>query len=169
MTRPLRATTLCFVIDLPMRRVLLIRKKRGMGAGKWNAPGGKVDPGESSLAAASRETVEETGVTPKDPRYAGLLEFRFAEGSACWDNLCAVYRADAYDGRLCAEHDECAPEWVGLDAIPYDRMWEDDRSWLPSLLTGRPFHRVYRFGTGDCLLGETVLDPLSLPSAPPAP
>jgi hypothetical protein len=54
-----------------------------------------------------------------------------------------------------------------LDAIPYDLMWEDDRSWLPSLLAGRPFHRVYRFGAGDALLGETVLDPASFENLPP--
>jgi hypothetical protein len=46
-------------------------------------------------------------------------------------------------------------------------MWEDDRSWLPSLLAGRPFHRVYRFGAGDALLGETVLDPGSFEGLPP--
>lgn len=153
-------------MDLPLDRVLLIRKKRGMGAGKWNAPGGKVEPGESAPEAAVRETREETGLTPTAPRYAGLLEFRFAAGSACWDNLCRVFHAAAFEGALCAEHDECAPEWVRLGAIPYDGMWEDDRSWLPSLLAGRPFHRVYRFGAGDALLGETILDPATFDALP---
>lgn len=155
-------------MDAPLGRILLIRKKRGMGEGKWNAPGGKVEAGESTADAAVRETREETGLTPVGARYAGLLEFRFADGSACWDNLCRVYRADSHEGSLAAEHDECAPAWVRLDAIPYDGMWEDDRSWLPSLLAGRPFHRVYRFGAGDALLGETVLDPLSFDGLPAA-
>ena len=137
-----------------------------MGSGKWNAPGGKVEAGESPAAAAARETREETGLTPVDPRYVGLLEFRFAEGSSCWDNLCRVFTAGAFKGSLGGENDECAPAWVGLDAIPYDGMWEDDRSWLPSLLAGRPFHRVYRFGAGDALLGETILDPASLEDLP---
>lgn len=147
--------------------MLLIVKKRGMGSGKWNAPGGKLEAGESAAAAAARETREETGVTPLDPRYVGLLEFRFAAGSACWDNLCRVFRADAFTGSLSAEHDECAPHWVPLDAIPYERMWEDDRSWLPSLLAGRAFHRVYRFGAEDALLGELVLDPAGCDGLPP--
>ena len=153
-------------MDLPLARVLLIRKKRGMGAGKWNAPGGKVEPGESAVQAAVRETREETGLTPTSPRYAGLLEFRFAEGSSSWDNLCRVFHAGSFEGALCPEHDECAPEWVRLDSIPYEGMWEDDRSWLPSLLGGRPFHRVYRFGAGDALLGETILDPSSFDGLP---
>ncbi|MBI2361915.1 MAG: NUDIX domain-containing protein, partial [Elusimicrobia bacterium] len=109
--------------------------------------------------AAVRETREETGVTPLDPREVGLLEFRFAEGSACWDNACRIFLAKAHAGELGPENDECAPAWVPLGAIPYAQMWEDDRSWLPSLLLGRPFHRVYRFGAGDALKGELVLDP----------
>ena len=35
-----------FIIDEAKREVLLIRKKRGLGAGKINGPGGKIDPGE---------------------------------------------------------------------------------------------------------------------------
>ena len=54
--------TLCYL--LKDDEVLLIRKKRGIGAGKINGPGGKVDPGETPLEAAVRETREEVGVTP---------------------------------------------------------------------------------------------------------
>lgn len=162
-----RATTLCFVFDAA-GRVLLIRKKRGMGAGKWNAPGGKLEPGESAAQGAARETREETGVTPLGAAYCGLLEFRFAGGSPSWDNLCRIFRADAHEGVLCPEHEECAPSWVVVRDIPYADMWEDDRSWLPALLAGRPFHRLYRFGPGDALLGEVILDPASFDALPPA-
>ena len=162
-----RATCLCFVLD-GEGRVLLIFKKRGMGSGKWNGPGGKLEAGESAAQAAARETREETGVTPLGARYSGLLEFRFAEGSSSWDNLCRIYRAEAHEGELVPEHAECAPRWVPVRDIPYGQMWEDDRSWLPSLLAARPFHRVYRFGAGDALLGELILDPASHEALPPA-
>ena len=33
-------------------QVLLIRKKRGLGAGKFNGPGGRIEPGETPLQAA---------------------------------------------------------------------------------------------------------------------
>ena len=159
MTRPVKKTCLCFVLDEDAGRVLLIAKKRGMGAGKWNGPGGKLEAGEGAAAAAVRETREETGISPVDPAAVGLLEFRFADGSACWDNSCSIFRATRHSGELGPENDECAPAWVPLAEIPYDLMWEDDRSWLPSLLAGRPFHRVYLFGAGDALRGEMVLDP----------
>ena len=39
--------TIMFVIK--DGQILLIEKKRGLGAGKINGPGGKIDPGETAL------------------------------------------------------------------------------------------------------------------------
>ena len=38
-------------------RVLLIEKLRGIGMGKINGPGGKIDPGETPLECAVREGI----------------------------------------------------------------------------------------------------------------
>jgi ADP-ribose pyrophosphatase len=47
--------------------VLLERQYRyAAGARLWELPAGRVDPGESSLEAAKRELVEETGYTAKN-------------------------------------------------------------------------------------------------------
>ena len=43
-------------------RYLLTRRVRGADAGKWEFPGGKVEPGESCEAALERELREETGM-----------------------------------------------------------------------------------------------------------
>jgi 8-oxo-dGTP diphosphatase len=43
-------------------RVLLIEREYDPFAGRWALPGGHVDAGETSLEAAVRELVEETGV-----------------------------------------------------------------------------------------------------------
>lgn len=116
-------------------RILLIEKKRGLGAGKINGPGGKIDPGETALEAAIRETQEELLVTPHAPRKLGELRFSMSD---CPDILCHVYRADDFSGTP-TETDEAVPVWTALDAIPYHRMWEDDRHWLPLLLTEQSF------------------------------
>ena len=42
--------------------VLLVRRRNPPDAGLWGYPGGKVDPGETVLAAAQRELGEETTV-----------------------------------------------------------------------------------------------------------
>uniref|UniRef100_UPI003D135A46 8-oxo-dGTP diphosphatase n=1 Tax=Haliangium sp. TaxID=2663208 RepID=UPI003D135A46 len=70
--------TLVFVIRAGA--VLLIHKKRGLGAGKINGPGGKLDPGETPLACAVREVEEELCVTPLGLDERGRLRFQFLDG-----------------------------------------------------------------------------------------
>ncbi len=125
--------TLCFIVR--DGRVLLMRKKRGIGAGKINAPGGKVDPGETPLAAAVRETQEEICVTPLAPQLRGQLWFHFADGPTL---RCLVYLTDRFEGEP-QETAEAVPRWYSTDAIPYGEMWEDDSYWLPALLAGERF------------------------------
>ena len=60
-------------------RLLLGEKKRGFGAGYFNGFGGKVEPGESILAAAHRELQEEAGIEALDLSRRGVLYFTFSE------------------------------------------------------------------------------------------
>jgi 8-oxo-dGTP diphosphatase len=43
-------------------------------AGKWEPPGGKMDPGETLDATLEREVAEETGLRIRDPHVAGAVE-----------------------------------------------------------------------------------------------
>ena len=56
--------TLVFV--LRDDEILLIDKKRGLGKGKVNGPGGKVDPGETIEQCAIRECREELSIEVSD-------------------------------------------------------------------------------------------------------
>lgn len=153
-----KRTTLCFVFDRAKGLLLMIEKRRGQGAGKWNVPGGKLTPGESEAAAAIRETEEETGIRPARVKLAGRLEFYFPE-SKSWCNTCAVFTAEEFTGTLTPESEECFAHWVKLDAIPFDKMWDDDRLWVPLLLSGKPFHRIYTFDAHDHMKAEEIRDP----------
>ncbi len=137
--QPVIRANLCFI-----RRddeLLLIRKKRGLGAGKINGPGGKVDPGETPLESAVRETFEELGVTPLDPRQVGDLSFEFRDGLRLH---CTVFLARKFTGEA-RETDEAIPYWTHIDDIPYDEMWEDDRHWLPLLISEQRFRGRFTF------------------------
>ena len=129
-TPQVRATLLFVVRD---GQILLIRKKRGLGAGKVNGPGGKLDPGETPAQCAVREVEEELGVTPLRPRRMGTLCFQFTDGLALH---VVVFVAPDCHGEA-VETDEAVPLWTPLDAIPYDEMWADDRVWVPHVLAGR--------------------------------
>lgn len=150
-TRRERAV-LCFVVDGD--QILLIHKKRGLGTGKINGPGGRIEPGETPEEAAIRETQEEVGVTPSNLRRGAFLDFTFTDG---YHLLCDVFRADSWSGHL-TETDEAAPFWCPVAKIPYDRMWADDPLWLPDLLADRPVCGVFVFD-GDRML-SSHLEPL---------
>ena len=141
--------TLLFIRDGD--RLLLIRKKRGHGAGKINAPGGKVDAGETPEESAVRETLEEVGVRALDPVYMAVLRF-VDRVDPQW--LGHVFVAENHEGTP-HETDEAKPFWVPLDAIPYAAMWEDDRVWLPEILAGRPVRGDFLFESGK-LLSHTL-------------
>ena len=128
--QPSIRATLMFIVDEAAQQVLLIRKKRGLGAGKINGPGGKIDPGESSVACAIRETQEELGVTALDPVRHGELWFQFVDGLALHVD---VFRATRWEGEP-VETPEAIPLWTPLLAIPFDEMWADDRYWLSQVL-----------------------------------
>lgn len=59
---------LCYALNNNRDRVVIMKKNRPFYlAGKWNAPGGGVEHGESIGDASTREFLEETGVNiPKD-------------------------------------------------------------------------------------------------------
>ncbi len=138
--------TLVFVVK--DSSILLIRKKRGLGAGKINAPGGRLEPGETPLEAAIREAQEEVGITPLDLRYAGVNLFQFVDGYSIHVH---VFRARDFEGEL-RETDEASPLWTPIDRIPYEEMWEDDRLWIPLVLECVRFQGRYIFD------GERMLD-----------
>ena len=70
--------TLVFVVR--DGQVLLINKKTGLGKGKINAPGGKVEQDEGPEACAIRECREELQITVSNLQYCGQHRFQFVDG-----------------------------------------------------------------------------------------
>jgi len=147
--RPVERATLLFVRR--GRRLLFIYKKRGLGAGKINAPGGRLDPGETPRQAAVREVQEELRVTPTGVRPAGELLFQFTNGHSIHGY---VFTATGCRGTP-VETGEAVPHWIREDEIPYHKMWADDRVWLPLMLQGRRFVGRFLF-EDDQMLGCEV-------------
>jgi len=143
---PTEDATLLFVIR--DHSILLIHKLQGLGKGKINGPGERLEPGETTQECAVRETQEEIGVTPTGVEYAGQLHFQFLDGYGLRGD---VFRASDFEGEP-IETDEAIPEWFSLDTIPFERMWADDLVWFPHLLARRPFTGYFIFD------GETMLD-----------
>ena len=142
--------TLVFVIR--DGKILLIDKKTGLGKGKVNGPGGKVEKGESPEACAVRECHEELGIAVSNLQYCGQHRFQFVDGLTIhvW-----VYKTTEFEG-IPTESIEARPLWVSVDEIPYAQMWEDDGIWLPMLLRGELFQGRWIFD-GDRMLDYELL------------
>lgn len=138
---PQDVATLTFVFSPEQKtagrvdEILLIRKKRGLGAGKVNGPGGRLEGTETLVECAVREVQEELGVTPLNPVERGRLDFQFADG---YSLRCHVYSSRSFTGTA-METDEAIPLWTRVDQIPFDQMWADDIFWFSHLLAERPF------------------------------
>ncbi len=125
-------------------KILLIRKKKGHGRGKWNGPGGRMEPGESPEDCLRRELEEEIGIRVKSERMIGNLTF-YEEGKLDW--LVYIFRIEAYEGQP-NESGEALPRWFPLNEIPFDQMWEDDSYWLPLLIEGKSLNGRFWFERG---------------------
>ena len=77
--KPVDEATLIFVIKRD--QILLIRKKRGLGAGKINGPGGRLEKGETPDNCVTRELYEELGIKTVKPVKFGEHRFQFLEGT----------------------------------------------------------------------------------------
>jgi 8-oxo-dGTP pyrophosphatase MutT (NUDIX family) len=70
------------VLDGP--RVLIAKRvARGLNAGQWALPGGKLDDGEDAVGAALRELQEEAGLALGPAAVAGLLDDVVTDSGFC--------------------------------------------------------------------------------------
>ena len=102
----MKNTSLCYIEQdgayLMMHRV---KKENDINREKWVGIGGKFESGETPTECAVREIKEETGVTPKNLRYRGLVTFVSKEYGTEYMHL---FTASGYDGKITNTVESCA-------------------------------------------------------------
>ncbi len=112
-------------------------------AGKWNGLGGKCEPDESSLQAARRELLEESGLDlPVSAfRALGVLQFPNFKAHKNEDWTVFVFEAqvDAKERDQTLRPSEVELHWIGAKDLLALNLWPGDRHFLPWVLQRRPF------------------------------
>ena len=146
-------TTLCLLKK--DNKVLLAMKKRGFGEGKFNGIGGKIENGETPEEAMIRETKEEILVTPTKYEKVGIIEFdEFYKGKK-EKVMFHLYIVSKWQGEP-NESEEMKPKWFDIQNIPYDKMFPDDKYWLPFILEGQKIRAYFDFDEEWNLLNKRI-------------
>lgn len=149
--------TLVFLVKKNKNRIseiCLALKKRGFGMGKWNGVGGKLMENESIENGAKREAKEEIGVDILSSDKVAINEFYFPNNPE-WNQRVHVFICDKWKGEV-NESEEMLPEWFSVGNIPYDKMWLDDRYWIPKILEGKKIEGRFVFENQEKIIEKEV-------------
>ncbi|KAK2703231.1 oxidized purine nucleoside triphosphate hydrolase-like isoform X1 [Artemia franciscana] len=154
---PKKVLTLAFI-----RRddqILLGRKKRGFGEGKWNGFGGKVDLDETISDAAVREVREECGLLVTNLKKLGVIDFEFV-GDPVILNV-HVFSTVDFTGNV-TESEEMSPQWYKVHEVPFEKMWKDDPHWFPYMLDNKKFNAYFLFEGHEKIISHWIKEVESL-------
>ena len=113
----MKITTVAAAIILHDHKVLIAkRNSKGKLAGKWEFPGGKLNPGETFEECLARELKEELNIRVKVLQYFAENTYTYSYGTV---NLIGYY-VEWIDGAITLNvHDQA--KWVEVDKlIEYD-------------------------------------------------
>lgn len=141
---PVKKTTINVVWDKGVDYVLMIQKRRNMrgfgdqvgkvGKDKFNCTGGKLEAGETFEQGVARETMEETGLKIVQTMPKGFLNFAWPQINI--QNM--VFLTTEWEGEPIEGTEEAKVLWVPRSKIPFDKMFNTDRVWMPQVFE-QPF------------------------------
>ena len=134
-----KLATLSIVEDTINHKYLMIKHHRGINEGCVNFPGGKKEPNETIEDCVIRETFEETGITIMNPVEVGYIEFPSV------DFYVHVFKSTQYSGAINENKQEVDAFWQDANSIPYEKMREADKDFLPDIISGKYVKRRYLY------------------------
>ncbi len=148
-------TTLCY-LECNGKYLMLhrIKKNADINAGKWIGIGGKFENGESPEECLLREVKEETGFTPCDIRFRGIVTFDAPPYPTEYMHL---FTARGDDTLPLCDCDEGILQWVKKEDVLSLPLWEGDRIFLDLIQKDTPFFSLKLSYDGQTLV-RAVLD-----------
>lgn len=145
----MKMTTLCYIEkDGAYLMLHRIKKKCDENADKWVGIGGKFEAEESPEDCVLREIKEETGLTPKNLIYRGIITF---VSDIYGTEYMHLFKAFDCLGEIKQECDEGVLEWVPKSQVASLPLWEGDHLFLRLLEHDCPFFSLKLCYQGDRL------------------
>lgn len=117
--------------------VLLGKRSREPGKGKWDIVGGFLELGEHPEAGAIREAKEETGLEIKIEALVGIFMDTYSVGNQATLNIC--YTAKVVGGQPQANDDIEELKWFSVAGLPEEMAFANNlemlAAWKKGLLT----------------------------------
>ncbi|MDQ5957038.1 MAG: 8-oxo-dGTP diphosphatase [Patescibacteria group bacterium] len=142
------------VFPVKNNQILLARKMKKVGAGKWNGFGGKSEPEDETVRdTACRELYEETGEGIKTKREdlipKAVIDFYFFKNNSKEpDFSVAIYFTENFEGEAVGTDEMQDPTWFSFKDVPYQEMLPADRDFIPKLFGDKTFRGKVRFTEG---------------------
>ncbi len=119
--------------------ILMIRRTDN---GNWAVPGGGMDPGESIIDTAIRETREESGIQCEITGLVGVYTnprhvIRYTSNNEVRQEFSIVFTARPLGGQLRPSSESSMPQWVSPAAIPSLQMHPSMRQRIQHYLDKR--------------------------------
>lgn len=136
-------------------QVLLGLRKRvslGLGQSLISGIGGKVGDSpefadETFEQALVREFQEEIDVTPTKWASRGRVKFIFP-AKPMWNQDVRIYTIHNWEGEP-VESEVIKPEWFSSAELPWERMWTDNKHWVPRVLSGEIIDAVFLYDSNN--------------------
>jgi 8-oxo-dGTP diphosphatase len=140
--------------------ILLRLGTRGVSIGKWCAPGGKIEAGETKEDCAIRELREETGysISKAGLVYHGNVDSNFPDDEAVYRVHVFSFKGDA--GKQSTQREKAELSWFNKSMLPKDKMWKDYELWIDRVYRNEGFsiEVYYRSKDGDTIERSEIKD-----------
>ena len=153
----LKKCVVSYLIDQKENKVLLIERlssSNDLGVNKIAGIGGKLQQGETADEALVRDVQEETGLIITKFKEMGRVVFLFPNNTK-WNQDVAVYVGTEWQGEP-TESKESRPSWFPIDEIPFDRMFVDNKQWVPEVLKGKKVNAIFLYGKDHQIIESRV-------------
>ncbi len=107
--------------------VLLIKRGKEPRKGQWSLPGGAQELGETTVEAAYREVLEETGLTVEIREIVDVVNViqKDEKGSIAYHYVLVDYVAEYVSGTAIAMDDAVDVKWVSSETISTTGLWSE--------------------------------------------